>query len=128
MKTTKTAAYIEWEPLISLGEVLSIVLLLAYTIFGTEGRVADIKRGAEQRIQAAGFNVLRYEGYQRGSWCNHGGKAWYQVQESTNPNIRYRVYVTLWNGELMLTYGPAENVSNLQVKVDDIKANSVVKP
>lgn len=98
--------------------VIVILAFLGYSIFGTEGNVEEIKRQAPLRIEDHKWDVLGYEGYERGSWMHHGGKVWYHVAEKDNPNVRYRVYFTLWNGELHAYYGPPEVVSNVQVKVE----------
>lgn len=110
-------AYIDTEFICFVSCVMAVILLIAYTIFGSESRIPEIKRRAPAQIEVNGYTILRYEGYQRGSWGNHGGKAWYHVAERTNPNIRYRMYATLWNGEIQFTYGPPESISNLQVEV-----------
>lgn len=98
--------------------VIAFVLGLAgYTIVGTEGRVQAIKAQAPAAIANHNWNVIGYEGYQRGSWSNHGGKVWYHVEDNKNPNIRYRVYLTQWNNEIHFYYNDAEVVSNVQVAI-----------
>jgi len=58
---------------------------------------------------------MRYEGYQRGSWGNHGGKVWYHVRDAANENIQYRVYITEWRGELHFSYGEPEKLQRIDV-------------
>lgn len=115
MKTEKQAIKLSaiLAPLILFGA------LLTYTVFGVETRIPEIERRAPSELSIDGFVVLRYEGYQRGSWMNHGGKAWYHVAESTNPNVRYRVCVTLWGGQLQLCYGHSEAISDVEVRYEN---------
>lgn len=96
---------------------LVAIPLITYSIVGTEERVSKLKILAPKELEARNFNILRYEGYERGSWCYHGGKVWYHVEEKTNPNIRYRIFCTLWNNEVHLYYAYTENINNLQVKI-----------
>jgi hypothetical protein len=99
--------------------LLNIVLLslLSYSLIGTEGNVSQIKKLAPAVLEANNLNVLRYEGYDRGSWGHHGGKVWYHCEEKGNPTLRYRMFLTLWNGEVHLTYGAPEVVQNTDIKV-----------
>ena len=61
------------------------------------------------------WKILRYEGYQYGSWYNHGGKVWYHVANIDNPNIQYRVYITIWDGELQYNYNGPEQLSRIDL-------------
>lgn len=103
--------------LIVVSIIVSIIGIVAYSLIGTEGRVPEIKNRAPAIIESNGYTILRYEGYQRGSWGEHGGRVWYHVCESTNPNIRYRMFATLWNGEIQFTYGNPEPIWNTQIEV-----------
>jgi hypothetical protein len=91
------------------------VLLLGYGIVGTSGRVAEIKREAPAVIKERGWEIMRYEGYQFGSFAHHGGKVWYHVKDKTNPHIQYRVYICKWGGELHFYYNAPETLSRIQI-------------
>lgn len=96
--------------------ILSIIGLATYTLVGTNGRVQTIKEMAPQQMDERNWKIIRYEGYQYGSWNNHGGKVWYHVANIDNPNIQYRVYVTLWDGELQWHYNEPEVLNRLELK------------
>jgi len=95
--------------------ILSIVAFIGYSIVGTSGNVAEIKRQAPSEIAKRNWKILRYEGFQYGSWGNHGGKVWYHVANIDNPSIQYKVYVTLWNNELQYCYGEPEVLNRVEV-------------
>lgn len=101
--------------------IFGVVLLLGYTIIGTSGNVEEIKRRVPLEIKEHGWEILRYEGFQYGSWEKHGGKCWYHVKNIDNPNIQYRVNVSLWNGELQWYYGKPESLSRIDVEGVQIK-------
>lgn len=90
--------------------------LIIYSCVGTSARVAEIKKTAPWDIENnRGWEIVRYEGYQQGSWSSHGGKVWYHVRDKINPNIQYRVYVTLWGGELHYVYGAPEILDRVEI-------------
>lgn len=93
-----------------------LVGLLAYTIVGTSGNVQEIKQRVPQEISSRGWEIMRYEGYQFGSWAQHGGVCWYHVRNVDNHNIQYRVQVALWGGELQYYYGKPEELSRVDVE------------
>lgn len=92
-----------------------VVSLLGYSIIGTDTRVDKIKKEAPLKMNERNWRILRYEGYTYGSWGNHGGKVWYHVQDLDNPNIQYRIFVTMWNDELHWTYGEPEKLQRLNI-------------
>jgi len=94
------------------------ILFTAYTVVGTNENVDEIKRRAPDEVAARNWEILRYEGWQYGSFSNHGGKVWYHVQNKDNHNIQYRVFVTMWDGELQYTYGQPEKLERLQATID----------
>lgn len=100
----------------SLAIIAAIVAFLGYSIVGTSGRVEEIKRRAPGSMESRNWKILRYEGWQYGSWGNHGGKVWYHVANLDDASIQYRVYVTLWGGELHYCYGDPEPVSRLNIR------------
>jgi len=103
------------ESIIWVVSILAVCLFIGYSCVGTEGKVGMIKESAPHEIKLRGWDIMRYEGYQRGSWGNHGGKVWYHVKDINNENIQYRVYVTEWNGELHYHYGEPEKLQRLEV-------------
>ena len=98
--------------------VVALIGLLAYSMVGTSGRVEEIKRRAPAEISVRNWKILRYEGYRYGSWGEHGGRVWYHVANIDDPSIQYRVYITLWAGELQYVYGEPENLSRINVNGD----------
>jgi hypothetical protein len=102
----------DYIPLIA---AFAIFAFLYYSIIGTDSRVNEIKAKAPVEMQARNWKVLRYEGFQYGSYSTHGGKVWYHVANVDNPNIQYRVFVTLWNGELHYHYGQPETLKRIEI-------------
>jgi hypothetical protein len=94
-----------------------LVGLLGYSLIGTSGNVEEIKQRVPQEIGQRGWEIMRYEGYQFGSWAQHGGVCWYHVRNVDNHNIQYRVQVALWNGELQWYYGKPEQLSRVDVEM-----------
>lgn len=95
---------------------LAVVSFLAYSIIGTSGNVDTIKKLAPSEMLKRNWRILRYEGFQHGSWANHGGKVWYHVACIDNSDIQYRVCITLWGDELQYYYGQPEVLN--RVKID----------
>lgn len=96
--------------------VVLVLSIIGYTLIGSESKVGMIKELAPQEITNRGWEIMRYEGYQRGSWGNHGGKVWYHVRNIDNHNVQYRVYITEWKGELHFVYGQPEILERLEIK------------
>lgn len=100
-------------------ETIAIIILtglIIYSCIGTSGDVEKIKLRAPLEMTQRNWKILRYEGFQYGSWGNHGGKVWYHVQNIDNPSIQYRVYVTIWNDELQYKYGQPEQLHRLDIQ------------
>jgi len=95
--------------------VLFIVLFIGYGVVGTYEDVEEIKRRADIEIPLRNWEVVRYEGYEYGSFKNHGGKVWYHVKDKGHSNTYYRVYVTLWGGELHYAYGAPEVLNRINL-------------
>jgi hypothetical protein len=95
------------------GVIAAGVLLFLYFIYycavGTNGNIEEITARAPTEIPERGWEIMRYEGYQYGSFGKHGGRAWYH-------SIQYRVQVSLWDGELEYWYGSPEKVSRVNVE------------
>lgn len=96
--------------------ILIISLLLSYTLIGTSYNVDKIKSLAPLEMFKRNWKILRYEGFQYGSWDENGGKVWYHVCNIDNPNIQYRVKITLWNNELQYYYGQPEILQRIELK------------
>lgn len=94
-----------------------VFVILSYTIVGVPTRVDEIKKIAPTEMESRNWEIVRYEGFQYGSWNNHGGRVWYHVKNIDNPNIQYRVYITLWNGELQWNYGAPEILNRLDINI-----------
>jgi hypothetical protein len=112
----------------NIGKITGIVvgtLLFLYSIIGTSYNVPYIKEKAPSDIKSKGFTILRGESYEFGSWGHNGGKVWYHVCETAHPEIRYRIFITSWFGQLQYTYGSPEVLNrinvDLQNKLDTIK-------
>lgn len=106
--------------------VLTVVFLIglfSYAIIGTSGNVEEIKKLAPLKMKERNWEIVRYEGWQYGSFMNHGGKVWYHVKNMDNNDIQYRVFITLWADELHYTYGSPEVVS--VVNTDDFKIKTI---
>ena len=98
-----------------VSSIAIFLTLFLYTIIGTPTRVDEIKAIAPESIKQRGWKILRYEGYQYGSWAKHGGKVWYHVADTTNPNVQYRVHLTLWDGELQYYYAAPEVLQRIEI-------------
>ena len=95
--------------------ILLIVAILAYSLIGTSYKVEEIKQKAEIEIPKRNWEIVRYEGFQFGSWGNNGGKVWYHVKDKTHRNTYYRVFVTMWGGELQYNYGEPESLNRINL-------------
>jgi hypothetical protein len=93
----------------------AFALISAYSIIGTASRVEHIKDVAPSEIQKRGWRIVRYEGFQYGSWSYHGGKVWYHVADTANSSIQYRVFITMWNDELQYYYKQPETLQRVEI-------------
>jgi hypothetical protein len=98
--------------------IAAVVLFFGYGIVGTSEHVDEIKQRAPTAISERGWDLLRYEGFNYGSFAAHGGKVWYHVQNTDNHNVQYRVFITMWNGELQFYYDQPEELNRLDVNID----------
>tara|TARA_R110000823_G_scaffold13509_4_gene44778 strand:+ start:1499 stop:1831 length:333 start_codon:yes stop_codon:yes gene_type:complete len=92
-----------------------VIVLIGYSVVGTDGKVNDIREKAPAEMSERNWEIIRYEGFEYGSWGNHGGKVWYHVENIDNENIQYRVFVTIWNNELQWHYNEPEKLQRLEV-------------
>jgi hypothetical protein len=100
------------------GFIVSIItLIVGYSIIGWDSKVEEIKRIAPTEIEKRGWRIITYDGYQWGSWSRHGGKVWYNVQDTLRPEIRYRINISMWKGELQYYYGEPEKL--YQINIED---------
>jgi hypothetical protein len=95
---------------LKIAAIFVAAVLFLYTVFGTFENVDDIKAAAPTEFAKRNWTILRYEGYEYGSWYTHGGKVWYHVANTDNHDIQYRVSVTSWYGELQYYYGGPEQL------------------
>jgi hypothetical protein len=102
---------------ILIASILAVAILIGYSAVGTSGDVRRIKDMAPDVIESRNWDIMRYEGWQNGSWANHGGKVWYHVRNSDDHRIQYRVYVTYWDKELHFTYGEPENLNRINLDI-----------
>lgn len=100
--------------------LVCVVGLFLYAIIGTAGNVDEIQFRAPDAISERGWDLLRYEGFQYGSFDKHGGKVWYHVRNTDNHNVQYRVHVTLWSDELQFYYNQPEELNRLNVNLRNI--------
>lgn len=108
-----------WPLLFGWSFAFAMVLIIVYSIVGTGYKVDEIKRRAPAELAHRGFTILHGESYEYGAWGNDGGKVWYHVAETAHPEMRYRMYVTMWNGELQLAYGYAEGMQHIDIRHTD---------
>ena len=94
---------------------IALIILVSYSLIGTSGRVDEIKKKAPSEIAKRNWKILRYEGFEFGSWGNPRGKVWYHVANIDNPQIQYRVYITIWDNELQYHYGNPETLQRIEV-------------
>lgn len=97
--------------------LILIIGTVIYTVTGVPTRVETIKQIAPNEIEKRKWEILRYEGYQYGSWSRHGGKVWYHVKDTSIPNTYYRVFVTLWGDELHFHYDGPEELKRIDVDI-----------
>lgn len=95
--------------------ILLIVGLLGYTLVGTDGNITELKKRVPLEVEQRNWKILRYDGFEYGSWYKHGGSVWYHVCNIDNPNIQYRVNVSIWDGELQFYYGQPEILNRLEL-------------
>jgi hypothetical protein len=96
--------------------ITAVAVLIGYSIIGTDGKVDAIRQKAPLEMKERNWTIIRYEGFEYGSWGRHGGKVWYHVANIDNPNIQYRVFVTMWDGELQWHYGEPERLERFEVE------------
>jgi len=102
------------------GVVVLVCVFGVYSCVGTSHNVDKIREAAPLEIEQKGYEILRYEGWQYGSFGHHGGKVWYHVKDSSRDNVYYRMFVTMWNGELHLYYNAPEKTQNVNISSSDL--------
>ena len=96
--------------------IISIIAAGLYGLVGTSGNVEEIKERAPEQLAENGFEVIRYGGFQYGSFANHGGKVWYHIREKSDHSVRYRAFVTMWAGELQYYYNDPEKLHRIDIQ------------
>jgi hypothetical protein len=62
--------------------------------------VESIKQNSTNTLNAAGFEVIGYEGYQMGDmFGSPGGKVWYIVRRPGETVRLHHCYISHWRGE-----------------------------
>lgn len=107
--------------------IVSVIMVLMYSIIGSSSNVYEIKKRAPKEMKTRNWEIIRYEGFNYGAWGNHGGKVWYHVRNIDNHSIQYRVYVTIWDGELQYHYGDPEILQRINIESKDLKSDSLKK-
>ncbi len=102
--------------IISIGLVFFI--FISYAFIGTGHHVDEIKEKAPAEISKRGWEIMRYEGFEYGSFRTNGGKVWYHVRNSDNNNIQYRVFISMWNGELQFYYKDPEKLERSEININ----------
>jgi len=105
-------------------KIIGFVTLLAFCLFiytniGTCENVGKIKALVPKAFQERNWKIVRYDGFEYGSWNKHGGCVWYHVANIDNPAIQYCVNVALWNNELQFYYNKPELIE--QTKLSSLK-------
>ena len=90
-------------------------VFLYYAVIGTDGNIEEIRARAPTEIPERGWEIMRDEGYQYGSFGRHGGYVWYHVRNTNDRSTQYRVKVSLWDGRLEYWYGAPEKLSRTNV-------------
>lgn len=93
-------------------------VFILYGAIGTAEHVDDIERLAPIEIKARGWEIMRHEGFEYGSFNKHGGYVWYHIKDLNVPNTYYRVHVTMWRGELQFYYGSPEKLSRVDLSIN----------
>jgi hypothetical protein len=115
-------AFIKNWMLLSIVPIIIVLFLITilYSIVGVGTRIDTIKKMVTPQVMAErNWKILRYEGFQYGSWMTHGGKCWYHVANIDNPNIQYRVQVSLWGDELQWWYDKPETLNRVSVNLNN---------
>lgn len=78
--------------------ITAVVIFIGY-LCGSTQNVNIIKANAEATWSDAGFKIVGYEGYQRGTFENWGGKVWYIIQKKEGDQTLYHGYLSKWGSE-----------------------------
>lgn len=107
------------ERIMTVITIICIFGLITYSLVGTSGNIELIKSKAPEDMEKRNWRILRYEGYSFDSWGDHGGGVWYHVANVDNPDVQYRVYVTMWNDELQYHYGGPEKYQIIHIHYNE---------
>lgn len=73
-----------------------ILVIGALFAVGCSKNVEHIKANAEKTFKTAGFEIITYEGYQRGFM---GGNVWYLIKQPNKDTI-YEAALVKWGDEI----------------------------
>jgi len=98
---------------------IAIIVIITglYTIIGSKTNISEIKRRVPLEIKEQNWEIIRYNTWAYGSWFFHGGKVYYHVKNTDNPNIQYQIYVSMWGGELQWHYYEPEKLERIDVDI-----------
>lgn len=83
--------------------VLAIVCIAMLGSGCSKGNLDYVKENAEARWLDNGFEVIGYDGWQRGFWGfgDHGGaKVWYRLRNIEDNGVTYKGLLWRWGDEL----------------------------
>lgn len=93
------------------------IALISYAIIGSSSNIDELKKLVPEDIPSRNWEIVRYEGYEWGSFNKHGGTVHYHVKDKQFDNVYYRISVALWNNELQYYYGEPEGLNRVDVQV-----------
>jgi hypothetical protein len=79
-----------------------VVALCAATYIGgcSYRNIDSIKDAAPKTLDAAGFEIVGYAGYEIGNFVgNPGGRVWYIMRRKGNDRILYSGFISKWGSE-----------------------------
>ena len=87
--------------LVGVFAILFVVGFLFLTLGVFKGDVTYLKENGPAYLKSLGYEVLGYEGFQRGVW---GGKAWFLIRRPDAPEILYSCFLIERRGEIHFYY------------------------
>lgn len=76
---------------------ISLLFVLCFCFLACYAKNVDvIKQNAKQVLEANGFEIIGYQGYQWGCAGTYGGCVWYTLKRG---NITYEACISKWGDE-----------------------------